>query len=94
MKWKNPKYSRANRDKHHYEKSLLSDNKKQLLRTDFYEILDGVKAVVVKSSILRDSFEDLKQNTPQWNQTDAEKLLENASTFLNTLIKSSINNSN
>lgn len=69
--------------------------KKQLLITDFYEIVDCVKVVMVKSNILKDSLEDLKQSSPLWNQTDAEKLLENAmpSKFLNALIKSSINNS-
>lgn len=69
--------------------------KKQLLITDFYEMVNSVKAVMVKSSILKDSLEDLKQNSPIWDQTDAEKLLEKVmpGTFLNALIKSSINNS-
>lgn len=94
-KWKDPKYNRSSREKRRYEKSLLSDDKKQLLITNFYEIVDCVKAVMVKSNILKDSLEDLKQSSPLWNQTDAEKLLDNAmpSTFLNALIKSSINNS-
>lgn len=48
-----------------------------------------------QSSILKDSLADIKQNSPQWKLTNAEKLLENAmpSTFLNALIKSSIDNS-
>jgi len=77
-KWKGPKYNRSCREKRCYEKSLLSDDKKQLLITDFYEIVDCVKAVMVKSNILKDSLEDLKQSSPLWNQTDAEKLLDNA----------------
>lgn len=94
-KWKDPKYNRSNREKRRYEKSLLSDDKIQLVMTDFYEMVNSVKAVMVKSSILKDSLEDLKQNSPLWVQTDAEKLLENTmpSTFLQSLIKSSINNS-
>ncbi|CAI6346474.1 unnamed protein product [Macrosiphum euphorbiae] len=62
-KWKNPKYSLSNRDKRRYEKSLLLDDKKQIMITDFYEIVDCVKAVIVKSTIIKDSLGDLKKNS-------------------------------
>lgn len=89
-KWKNPKYSRTERNKRAREKSLTEDTGRQLLITNFYELMNNICDYIEQNKFISDLIVD----QPNLESTNVEKMMATSpSSFLNALCQASLNNS-
>jgi len=89
-KWKNPKYSRTERNKRAREKSLTEDTGKQLLITNFYKLMNDISDYIEQNKVTSDLF----VSQTNLESTNVEKMMvTRPSSFLNALCQASLNNS-
>lgn len=75
-KWNNLKYSRSEREKRAREQNVVKSGEKQLLITNYLEIVNNIKKYINYNNIFNESLEDLQKNMPPWEETPAELMLK------------------
>jgi len=89
-KWKNPKYSRTERNKRAREKSSTEDTGRQLLITNFYELMNNICDYIEQNKLIS----DLILGQSNLESTNVETMMATSpSFFLNALCQASLINS-